>query len=398
MSTKGTNRHLLGSLQDVIDAGLEYSLVEQDAEQYLHLLFDLQGDYLVDLQTLVGDSPQVPVDMMKIVYYYRFKVSEFIALHYDRLFLTDRLQAEISPEVRIRVTGRYQDLAIQSYESSKQIWMNMTQQYQYFGTGNHIMNSYQEILLIVKKILHLHCVPSISGRGRDVSLQVLKKLRNEVIKFSLLDAWQMLHLSTETLWKQKKMKSFAQYLSQLEVMAASNDDKDSRGVLPKETIGSMIESVLLMMQCYVMIHVEEPAASSKALLEVIEDLKWLMCTLLHENMNSAEFARCMEKGIPLVHVQDLYPHVGIFTRHLVDLSATSANINKTQEAALNHKKLLLVKGLIIKAMTMKSANEFEASQSEQSKTAKLASNSFPQETKPSNENVKKMKKVKRKDK
>ena len=95
----------------------------------------------------------------------------------------------------------------------------------------------------------------------------------------------MLHMSTEKIWKLAKMKPFVHYLSQLTSSSASDGNNGDGVRLPKETIGSMIESVLLVMQCYVQIHPEEQAASSKALVEVVEDLKWLMCILLHEDAN-----------------------------------------------------------------------------------------------------------------
>ncbi len=122
--------NLVSVLQNALDCGFELAIVESDRKRHSTLLIQL-GEIIDQLNMLV------PEENFKYLNYYRFKISEFEAIHFEHSQLFDA--------------------AITSYQKAFDVWLMNAVTYNYFGNGNGLLTSYKEGVRTLKHLLGLYC-------------------------------------------------------------------------------------------------------------------------------------------------------------------------------------------------------------------------------------------------
>lgn len=164
----------ISGLQLVVDTGMELLLVEKDPTRFLSVALTLRHRVML-LKKLI------PERLEKFVLYYEFKVQEFIALYYERMMLIE-WNSSIPSEVDS--TAYY---GMMEHLNAFRIWKKMHETHDFQGTGNGILTTYQEAILLLKKILWFFNIKYFSTQLSDLAGGIVQISKNSFCRKQIDD-------------------------------------------------------------------------------------------------------------------------------------------------------------------------------------------------------------------
>jgi hypothetical protein len=194
-----TNKDISEELQSTVDAAFELLIVlHPEDKRYLLVLQELET-MMTRLEEIVAND--IP-DQLKIVYYYQYKLYEFRALHAEvsitfhsdgMAVIHDSNSSLQTSDVNRNNSHLYCQEAILWNEKALELWTKNVHNYQYFGSGNGLLNRYHEALRLMLKLTYLQCSlcqdPSHNVQSKMTGKKYLNDAMSIITQFEQIDQY-----------------------------------------------------------------------------------------------------------------------------------------------------------------------------------------------------------------